>query len=75
MLASTITLAIVLVAVLVFHGWSAHEWGQERHELVQEITNIAVSRTPYDLQRVRQEMPSYPQMSELPDGFDGMVGL
>ena len=69
-----ITLGIVLAAVLIYHAWFAHEAAQERHELTRELTNLAVSRTPQELRTTRMEVPSFPTLSELPEGYEGGVG-
>ncbi len=69
-----VTLGVVLALVLAYHAWFAHEAAKERHELTRELTNLAVSRTPMELRTTRMEVPSYPPLSELPEGYEGGVG-
>ena len=74
-MAATVILGVVLLAVLIFHAWSARQWAAERTTLVTELTNVAMARSSTELRVLRADPPPRLDYEQLPEGFYGQVGL
>lgn len=75
MLVSIIVLGVALLSVLAYHAWTERQWGTERTNLMRELTNLAMSKSSNDLQRLRQSDVEPLARTELPEGFEAFVGL